>query len=242
MTYRIQQDFEYIGNDYWHWNAWIEANSEELDSVVKVIWLLHPSFKRSRIISTVRETGFRLETAGWGTFRLRAEVVTRNGNTVNLAHNLQLEYPETDAYSKDANIIKNKNQKVENPTKIFLSYSGEDSRDAAKLRTKLQEAGMEVLDASQVGAGQSLTESIRQMLARSDAVIGLVGESDPSPWVIDEMKVAEAADKPSVILAPMGRSNFTGVDLPRGIQRYEIDLRSFEQSAISEIISKLEQS
>jgi hypothetical protein len=37
---------------------------------------------------------FRLETSGWGTFRLRAEVIMKNGRKQDLRHELELHYPD----------------------------------------------------------------------------------------------------------------------------------------------------
>jgi len=39
----IAQDFEYIGNDYWRWRAWIEGKPSDLDAIEKVTWFLHPT-------------------------------------------------------------------------------------------------------------------------------------------------------------------------------------------------------
>ncbi len=68
MSYRIGQDYEYVGKDYWRWSAWIEADGAELDNVKQVVWILHPSFKEPRRVTKERASKFRLQTAGWAYF------------------------------------------------------------------------------------------------------------------------------------------------------------------------------
>jgi hypothetical protein len=44
--YKISQDFNYKGDDYWGWSVWIEAKEEEqLDKIEYVVYVLHPTFK-----------------------------------------------------------------------------------------------------------------------------------------------------------------------------------------------------
>ena len=68
MSYRIAQDFEYVGNDYWRWSAWIEGSDAELDKVKEVVWILHPSFSQPRVVSKQPSDKFRLKTGGLGYF------------------------------------------------------------------------------------------------------------------------------------------------------------------------------
>lgn len=90
---RIAQAQHYEGQDWWKWSVWIDAPARELGDVQRVIWHLHPTFPDPVREHTNRDEKFRLETAGWGTFRVRAEVVTKSGETVKLQHELELHYP-----------------------------------------------------------------------------------------------------------------------------------------------------
>ena len=91
---RIAQDQQYEGQDWWTWSVWIEAPEAELEKVEKVVWHLHPTFPEPDRTQTNRADKFLLKTAGWGTFRLRADVIMASGETVRLHHDLQLYYPD----------------------------------------------------------------------------------------------------------------------------------------------------
>ena len=91
---RIAQDQQYNGGDWWTWSVWIEAPSAELDNVQKVTWRLHPTFPHPVREQTNRDENFRLKTAGWGTFKVRADVTMNDGSTVKLSHELCLTYPD----------------------------------------------------------------------------------------------------------------------------------------------------
>jgi len=90
----IAQDQHYRGEDWWEWSVWIEAPPGELALVEKVIWQLHPTFPKPVVEITDRGSKFKLKTAGWGTFRIRADVVMSNGSTIKLQHELELNYPD----------------------------------------------------------------------------------------------------------------------------------------------------
>jgi hypothetical protein len=223
MSYRIAQDFEYVGKDYWRWWAWIEADDAELDKVKEVVWLLHPSFKQPRRVATERSDNFRLNTAGWGIFLLRAEVVLANGEKRQLTHNLRLEYPEP--------------APVRRPRKVYLSYSQQDSRVAAKLRAGLENAGLEVLDQTRLSESEPMSEALRRMMEQCDVVIGLLCEDEISPWVSDEIKTAVTSSKPTFVLLPAGASS---VELPKGVQTLTVDVDRLDPTAIAEFLRSAE--
>jgi len=224
MSYRIAQDFEYVGNDYWRWSAWIEANEAELDRVKEVVWILHPSFKQPRRVSRARADKFRLKTAGWGIFLLRAEVILADGTKLPLKHNLRLEYREESGKEPPFPST------MGAPT-IYLSYSTEDSRAAAKLRTGLENAGLKVFDQSRLGPGDPWNDTLRRMIAQSDAVVGLAGEEEISPWVGAEIEAAVASSKPAWLLIAEGAS--TG-GLPSNVRTLTVDVDRLDPAAIAE--------
>jgi transcription initiation factor IIF auxiliary subunit len=152
MSYRIVQDYEYVGKDYWRWWARIEADDDaELDKVKEVVWILHPSFHHSRVVAKQRSNNFRLVTAGWGTFLLRAEVVLANGEKLLLQHNLRLDYPEpSGSKPRQKDFASAQEQRL--PT-VFLSYSMQDARVAAEIRDEIEKAGLKVLDQTRLREG-----------------------------------------------------------------------------------------
>lgn len=232
MSYRIGQDFEYVGRDYWHWRAWIEAEPAELDAVQEVAWILHPSFSQTRVVVRERVSGFRLESAGWGTFLLRAEVLRKDGQKHPLRHTLRLEYPEdADAPAPSRSVAAKGATPA--PRSVFLSYSTLDARAAARLREGLEKAGIMVRDQSRLGSGEPWREGLQRMIAQSDAVVGLVGEDEVSPWVSAEMQVAMAAAKPTLALLGSGASR---AGLPGNVRMLQVDVNRFDPGSIVEML------
>ena len=231
MSYRIAQDFEYAGNEYWRWWAWIEAGDASLDKVREVTWILHPTFKQSRVRVTDRSSKFQLKTAGWGTFLLRAEVVLQDGAKQLLKHNLRLEYAKTSA--NEASVRMRAPAKSVRPLTVFLSYSTQDSRTAARWRVGLNKAGFEVMDQTRLGAGERWGEALKRMISQADAVVGLVGDDEISPWVSAELEAAVAADKPAfAFLSPQAST----VGIPSAVRTVQVDVSRFDLSQIAEIL------
>ena len=80
MSLSIQQSQEYVGNDRWRWSVWLNGTPEELDSVDHVTYVLHPTFHDPVRHISDRVTNFRLDTFGWGTFTMHANIVHRDGH------------------------------------------------------------------------------------------------------------------------------------------------------------------
>jgi transcription initiation factor IIF auxiliary subunit len=93
MSLKIEQGFKYRGDDYWDWWIWIDGPKEELDQVDRVIYILHQTFPNPVREIQDRSTKFRMKTAGWGVFLIRATVKHKNGQETALTHDLILEYP-----------------------------------------------------------------------------------------------------------------------------------------------------
>jgi hypothetical protein len=217
MSYRIAQDFEYAGNDYWRWSAWIDAEATELDEVEAVVWILHPTFKQSRVRVTERSSQFKLTTAGWGTFLLRAELALKGGDKRLLKHNLRLDYP---TLSAEAASTDTPAARAARPLTVFLSYSGQDALAASKLRNTLTQAGIDVLDQTQIPAADSLTDAVKRLIARADGVLAFVGDDEVSPWVRDELGTAVSGGKPAFALLGPSASN---VGIPTDVNTLRVD-------------------
>jgi transcription initiation factor IIF auxiliary subunit len=83
-----------MDSDWWKWWIWIEGPENELDQVKQVVYILHRSFPNPVRTIKDRESKFKLETAGWGVFRIHAKVEKQTGETIQLTHDLILEYPD----------------------------------------------------------------------------------------------------------------------------------------------------
>jgi len=88
----IKQDEKYEGADWWRWSVWLDG--QDLGKVAKVTWKLHPTFTEPERVVDNPATKFKLETAGWGTFLVKAEVLMKDGTTQQLEHELELHYPD----------------------------------------------------------------------------------------------------------------------------------------------------
>lgn len=94
MSIEIAQGFDYQGDDWWKWWIWIEGPDNELDQIDHVVYTLHTTFPNPVRTIRDRDSKFRLETAGWGVFRIYAKVVNKKGLETFLEHDLVLEYPD----------------------------------------------------------------------------------------------------------------------------------------------------
>lgn len=94
MALSIQQSQNYLGKDRWQWSVWLDGPAEELDAVKQVVYILHPTFHNPVRTIADRESNFRLETSGWGTFTIHAIAQGRDGRETTLSHDLVLQYPD----------------------------------------------------------------------------------------------------------------------------------------------------
>lgn len=93
MTLKLKNTWNYNGNDWWHWEAFLDdGGSGELADVANVQYVLHETFPNPIQRIDTPENGFRLQTAGWGTFRLKAFVHFKDGSKQKLIHEIKLEY------------------------------------------------------------------------------------------------------------------------------------------------------
>jgi len=216
MSYRIAQSERYLGHDYWNWSAWIEATPDELDQLEVVIWILHPTFSPSRVESRSRDTRFRLTTSGWGTFRLRAGLHCKGRDPFLISHMLRLTYPHNQEANESASTslssARRKRSERNSPT-VFLSYSSEDESQAHQVRQAMERLGARVLDARSISADLPFDAAIRKMIRESDAVMSVIGSDYASPYVLTEMKMATAEEKPAIALLP------ENVEWPSGLSR-----------------------
>lgn len=94
MALAIRQSQEYLGKDRWRWSVWLDGETEELDSIDNIVYILDPTFRNPVRTVKDRGTNFRLDTSGWGTFTIHALVNHRDGHETPLEHNLELVYPD----------------------------------------------------------------------------------------------------------------------------------------------------
>jgi len=94
MALTIRQETQYRGNDRWQWSVWLDGTPEELDDVDHVMYVLHHTSPNPVREIRDRSTSFRLDTFGWGAFRIYARVFHKGGQETPLYHDLELRYPD----------------------------------------------------------------------------------------------------------------------------------------------------
>jgi hypothetical protein len=116
---------------------------------------------------------------------------------------------------------------------VYLSYSSQDTRAAAKIRSKLDSVGITVLDQTQLKAGDPWREALQRMLEQSDRVVALVGDDEIGPFVSAEISAALAASKPTFVLRPASASP---LQLPEEVRILITDTADPEPTVIAEIL------
>lgn len=248
MTFRIAQDYEYRGNNYWNWRAWIEGDRSPLSQIASVRWLLHPSFSPSVVMRDDPATRFLLETSGWGTFVLRAELHLAAGGTLTLRHNLQLEYPDEAPESSSRKqpapargaAPRSAPEKMPGPPprfepnavappkpattkKVYLSYGSADRRRAKALREALEKLGISVLDDSQIAPGAPFELALLDMLSSADATVAYVSSSIPSAFVAQEINASHSAGKPTLVVTDQELGPIAGVSDEIVVKQFDLN-------------------
>ena len=89
MDLQLHNSWDYEQEDWWEWSAYLTGS--DLPKVDHVEYILHPTFKSPlRVVKDPTE-GFRLDTAGWGAFNLKAIVHLKDGTEQLLTHEVKLE-------------------------------------------------------------------------------------------------------------------------------------------------------
>jgi hypothetical protein len=220
----IGQEHSYVGNDYWKWSAWIKGKAADLAKVDKVKWFLHPSFPKSVVVSRDRDSGFRLETAGWGTFTLRAEVHCIDGSTETLRQPLRLLYPDSEvtaaeraAPSRGLTSATARREKADRGEagagvrRVFMSFASSDRPAAMAVRATLESLGLQVIDESSIEADRPIELAALDLLATADATVAFVSSDLPSAFVAGEIEASRKLGKPTLVLTSEDLSSIAGV-------------------------------
>lgn len=199
--FRIAQSDTYVGKDYWKWACWIDAAPADLARIISVIWILHPTFSPSRVTITTRDNQFRLDSAGWGTFAVRANVVLQDAEPVEIRQTLKLTYPADDSNFNEqiggaAESSPPASTEKPRAKKVFISYSSEDEKQALVIQKYLSDAGTSVFNANSVTPGMPLEASIQKMIREADAFVTINSSDYQSQWVVLETKMAQAEGIP----------------------------------------------
>jgi predicted component of type VI protein secretion system len=168
MALTTQQEATYDGRRRWTWAVWLEGPAAELDAIRSVTWLLHPTFPNPERTTTDRASKFRIKSAGWGEFTLRAVVERKDGKRSELSHDLTLNVLDSEEHAPMRGAIQL------GPARVFLSHSASDERVASVLQEALRGHGIEVLDPDEMLPGDSFESAIHDKVREADAVVALM--------------------------------------------------------------------
>ena len=201
MTIRLQQSSQYRRKDWWFWSVWVGGTDSELDGIESVTYYLHPTFPNPKRTIDDRATSFRLDSAGWGGFEVRADVRMRDGSVLPCSHHLTLEYPDegtTKAPSspEEAQVAASgtvPSEAARGPV-VFLTSSSADSGVASALGTALEARGIGLMDESTFDPGVPWDASIENAIRSSDMTVAIVSDV-PSRFVQMEISASEALEQ-----------------------------------------------
>ncbi len=92
--FKIAQNFQFVGDDWWKWAIWIEGQDKDLDEIDYVVYTLHPTFPHPVRRIKNRESKFKLEAEGWGIFKIFGKIFLKDNKEISLEHTLLLKYPD----------------------------------------------------------------------------------------------------------------------------------------------------
>jgi transcription initiation factor IIF auxiliary subunit len=82
------------GKEQFHLGVWVDGTERELDSISKVEYKLHPSFRKQIRSSENRNNNFSITFWTWGYFEIEVTIYYSSGESKTLRHYLEYELPE----------------------------------------------------------------------------------------------------------------------------------------------------
>jgi len=185
----IHQTSKKISENRWKWAISLKGKKEELDSIEKVIYHLHPTFKKPVVEKTNRSRNFKIEASGWGTFVVRIEIVYKNGEIDERRHRL--------VFHQDK-------------PKVFISsLSNQDETDLVEqIKEEADQLGWEVTSSDDVDPGEDLELEVSKKIDESQLFVMISGNS-PSRWALNEFETAKQLGKKTLIY---DKKDFYGLD------------------------------
>lgn len=239
MSISVKQSASYTGDGRWNWAIWLTGSAAELETIEQVTYTLHPSFPNPVRVIRARRGGFRLQSNGWGEFKIYIDILFKNGTHTQLSHDLKLneEIEQTERPNGKqiaATIaelarqppIKGTVQKLMHtmvehaaehlPTLTFFVSGGvADVPTIDRLRTALVKLNMRILSADDVPVGVPFAVHIENLITQADIVV-LMLSSRPSLWMNHEIEVAKRHGK-RIVPILVGDTD----ELPESLQEYQ---------------------
>jgi transcription initiation factor IIF auxiliary subunit len=84
------------GPEHFHVGVWLEGSEQELDSIERVEYTLHESFKHPVRSSSNRANKFSITIWTWGMFMIDVAIHLRDGSVNQIQYYLSYDLPEDD--------------------------------------------------------------------------------------------------------------------------------------------------
>lgn len=176
----VEQTSNQVSERRWEWAIWLVGSDDELDEVEKVVYHLHPTFSQPVVEVSDRDTSFRFETSGWGTFVIKVQVIKKDGDEVMMRHRLRFARTE--------------------PT-VFVSATAAEEKEVEEVKEIMKGLHIGVSTSLDVAWDEDPLSEARQRIDLAKAVI-LINGTEPSRWVFEEIEAAKALGKPIVSIGP----------------------------------------
>lgn len=177
---QVEQSSTQLSDTRWQWAVWLGGSDQELDGVEKVVYHLHHTFSNPVVEVSNRESSFRLEASGWGTFVIRVQVIGKDGEEQMMRHRLRFSRTE--------------------PT-VFVAATSAEEKEVEEVKEIMKGLQIGVSTSLDVAADEDPLSEARQRIDRAKAVI-LINGAEPSRWVFEEIETAKALGKPIVSIGP----------------------------------------
>ncbi|MGY3030935.1 hypothetical protein ACVIIV_000105 [Bradyrhizobium sp. USDA 4354] len=218
---KIAQLSEQIEPAYWRWSVWLEG--EEIAAVEEVVWKLHPTFSPPEVRVTDRASNFRLNSSGWGEFRIQADVRMNNGQNLALSHWLRLgrsaPTKEEMVAIQAGDVAPLALEPGERQPRVFLSYTSSDARLAGAVAKELKRNHVDVAIDVDIPSGVNLRDWTSEKIAQSDATVFLLPNADSAmlsnSFTGYELQLAQRSDRPII---PILRSE---ADVPDQLKSFK---------------------
>jgi len=174
--------------DYYKWSVWIEPNESELSEIDYVEYLLHPTFPNRLRTSNDATSNFKIDSTGWGEFRIDISISKKSGDIIQLAHWLSLSDDQNEVVSRGVE------EAVTEPKKVYISYSKIDTRTAQLVESMLTDLGMDVSTGSDIEPGMVIKDYIEQSIDNADAII-TINPGKENDWQKLEIDIANDFSK-----------------------------------------------
>jgi hypothetical protein len=195
VTLKIAQRTKQVGPEYWKWSAWIAGPAEELNRIKEVVWILHSTFVNPVRRTKSRKSNFRLDTAGWGEFKINAELIYDTGGVEKLSHWLELKrdlvtFKRNSEYSPSKiSADFNSDYALAPRRTVFVSYTRDSVALMRELTSALAARGIDASIDADIPVGVEFRRWITDEIYGSDATIAIIS-NNTSVWQDSEIKLA----------------------------------------------------